>query len=106
MYGKIPGGEEIVKLRIKEKFSKDYITREAGEKLRKMICQASPPIELDFEELKVASSSFFDEGIAKLSLEGFDAKWVNENITFLNLHKLDAALLKQVCLARGIKLNW
>ena len=94
-----------MKIMIKEKFSDDTITREAGEKLRKMICQTQGPLILDFKALKVASSSFFDEGVAKLVLEGFDEKWVNENITFLNLHKLDAALLKQVCLARGMKLD-
>src|SRR3989338_955837 len=104
VHGKTFCGEKMMRIMIQEKFSGDYITREAGEKLRKMICKAAPPIVLDFKALKVASSSFFDEGIAKLGLEGFDAKWVNENITFLNLHKLDAALLKQVCLARGIKL--
>ena len=89
---------------IKEKFKSDYITRAAGEKLRQMICQVPGPVVLDFQGIKVASSSFFDEGIAKLPLAGLKENWIRQNLHFDNLDKWDAVLLQKVCLARGLKL--
>lgn len=95
-----------MKIVIKNEFADDYTTREAGEKLRKKIIQNQVwPLELDFSDIKIASASFFDESIAKLSLEGFTTEMVNKKLHFLNLHKLDAQLLIQVCSGREINLK-
>ena len=90
---------------IRETFKNDYTTRDAGEKLRHMILLSKKKIMLDFSDIKIASASFFDEGIAKLSLEGWDSKKLNDQLEFKNLFKLDQELLQQVCSARGLKLQ-
>ena len=70
---------------IRETFKNDYTTRDAGEKLRHMILLSKKKIMLDFSDIKIASASFFDEGIAKLSLEGWDSKKLNDQLEFKNL---------------------
>lgn len=89
---------------IKEKFQDDFTTRIAGEKLRQMILDSNSGVVLDFEGVKIASAAFFDEGIAKLSLEGWDSKRLKEKVTFLNMFKRDYELLISVCSVRGINL--
>lgn len=90
---------------IKDEFKNDYTTRIAGEKLRIRIIKAKTQVTLDFMDLKIASASFFDEGIAKLSEEGWNSKDLNHNIRFLNIFKKDLELLKSVCSTRGIEVK-
>ena len=87
---------------IKEKFANDYTTRQAGERLKSIIMESSGKIELDFIELKVASTSFFDEAIGKLSEEGNSGKEILKKIVISHIHELDYELLSQVCQSRGI----
>lgn len=93
-----------MKILIKEKFSKDYISREAGERLRMLILSEEGPHELDFSGLKIASISFFDESIAKLAEVGWTSDTIKESLVFKNLYKFDEKLLKQVCIARGLEI--
>jgi len=93
-----------MKIIIGQDFKNDYTTREAGEKLRKIIVQANEKIELDFTNIKVASASFFDEGIAKLVQEGWSSEKIKEMISFENIFNRDMELLKSVCLGRNIKI--
>lgn len=93
-----------MKIIIGKDFKDDYTTREAGEKLRKIIVQANEKMELDFTDIKVASASFFDEGIAKLALEGWSSEKIQEMISFENIFNRDMELLKSVCLGRNIKI--
>jgi len=84
--------------KIKENFSSDYISREAGERLRNQILSAiknKTQLTLDFEGLIIASTSFFDEGIAKLGTEITNEEF-NEFITIKNLNKNDQKVLDQV----------
>ena len=94
-----------MKIIIKDKFEDDYTTRVAGEKLRKMISNTTEKIVLDFSNVKVASASFFDEGIAKLSEENWDSNKVNAFLIFENLFKRDKELLISVCEDRSIKIE-
>lgn len=94
-----------MKILIREEFKNDYTTRVAGEKLRKIILTTNEVITLDFEDIKVASASFFDEGIAKLALEGWTIDMLNEKIKFINIFRKDMELLKSVCTERGLKLS-
>ena len=94
-----------MKIIIKDKFEDDYTTRVASEKLRKMITNTTEKIVLDFSNVKVASASFFDEGIAKLSEESWDSNKVNAFLIFENLFKRDKELLISVCENRSIKIE-
>ena len=62
---------------IKNDFSEDHITRIAGEKLRFQILGADAKKEkiiIDFSGVCIASTSFFDEGFAKLTEAGWTLK--------------------------------
>ena len=82
---------------IAREFSKDRISREAGEKLRTLIVQAGyehQQLVIDFNHLIVASTSFLDEGLAKLADEGWTARDVDKKIVLKNIHPLDRELLQ------------
>jgi glycine cleavage system pyridoxal-binding protein P len=105
VYGQLPFGVNV-KIIIKDMFKDDYTTRIAGEKLRKMIGKTTEKMILDFSNIKIASASFFDEGIAKLGEENWDSNKVNALLVFENLFKRDKELLKSVCENRNIKIEF
>lgn len=93
------------KIHIKSVFKDDYITRVAGEKLRNMILKSvseNKKVELDFTDLMVASTSFFDEAIAKLVDHGWNRDQLSENILFKNLHPKDKMVMEKMCSYRGL----
>jgi hypothetical protein len=93
------------KVSIKKEFSQDYITRVAGERLRNLILEAhqdNQSIEVDFTGVVVASTSFFDESIAKLAEEGWDRAMLEKFVTLKGLNKMDNEVLQRVCKYRGI----
>ncbi len=93
---------------IKEFFKDDYISRQAGEKLRLMIIDAimkKNKLVLDFDGLIVASTSFFDEGIAKLVDEKVNVEDFLDYIILKDLNKNDFKVLKQVSDYRGFQLD-
>jgi len=92
-----------MKIVIKDTFSKDYITREAGEKLRNMIIQSNEVLTIDFSNTKIASTSFFDEAFAKLSDEKIQKKW-KDFICIININELDKKLLIQITKNRNVDL--
>jgi hypothetical protein len=104
VYGQFSFGVNV-RIIIKDKFKDDYTTRVAGEKLRKIIISAGEKIILDFSDVKIASASFFDEGIAKLSEENWDSKKVRAFLVFENLFKKDKELLISVCENRNITIE-
>ncbi|MEK6704548.1 MAG: DUF4325 domain-containing protein [Bdellovibrionota bacterium] len=69
------------KIKIKEEYKEDYITRAAGERLRTAILDARQNGEdciwLDFGGVIIGSTSFFDEAIAKLGEEGWDSEIIH-----------------------------
>lgn len=84
-------------IHIKTNFPNDYTTRQAGEKLKEMILSCeNDKIILDFKGLKVASASFFDEAIGKLSENDL------KKLSVSNIYKLDYLLLQQVCHVRKV----
>lgn len=93
-----------MKISIPEVFKQDYVTREAGERLRLMIygyVTKEKSIELDFADKMIASTSFFDEGIAKLPPNGITPKQIQQYVSILNLHRRDRELLNAMCKKRG-----
>lgn len=94
-------------IKIKESFLSDYISREAGEKLRKEILSAiksKSQLTLDFEGLIIASTSFFDEGIAKLGSDVTTEEF-SEYVTIKDLNKNDRRVLDQVSSNRDFILS-
>ena len=87
------------KINIREKFSSDFITRAAGEKLRLMILEAAEKgevVEIDFSNLMIASTSFFDEGFAKLADSGWTHEKMNTAIVLKNIHPKDKEILEEL----------
>jgi len=94
------------KISIKHDFKTDYITREAGERLRFFILESykkNELIEIDFSDIIVASTSFFDEGIAKLQKEGWDFKKLNKFLKLKSINPLDKEVMISVCKLRGME---
>ena len=77
-------------------------TRIAGERLRNLILNAKENVVLDFIDLKIASASFFDEGLAKLTLEGWKKPDFEKKIVLKNIYKMDLKLLISTCKVRGV----
>lgn len=96
-----------MKIELKKEFADDFITREAGEKLRDQIVKelgGGKSVELDFSGLVIASTSFFDEGIAKLALISDLSKAVKNNLHFVGLHPRDKELLLSLCRKRNLEI--
>lgn len=97
-----------MKILIKDFFKDDYISRAAGEKLRLLIVDMinkKNELELDFDDLIIASTSFFDEGIAKLKDEKIATEDFFTFIKFKNLNKNDQKVLQKVAQHRGFSLE-
>ena len=92
-------------INIKKEFENDFTSREAGERLRHLIIGCNNGVELDFLSLKIASASFFDEGIAKLSEENWTSEKLNSLVTIRNIFPRDLLLLQKVCKTRGLELE-
>ena len=93
-----------MKIEMKKEFEKDYITREAGERLRMSILGAYKKgeiLELDFSGMTIASTSFFDESIAKLAKEGLTKKEFEKIVRLKGLNPRDQKLLDDLCRYRG-----
>lgn len=93
---------------IRDFFKDDYITRQAGEKLRLIIVDSIMKKEkliLDFNELIIASTSFFDEGFAKLVDEKISLEDFFNFIVLKDLNKNDLKVLRQVSDYRGFAIE-
>lgn len=84
------------RINVKADFKDDHITRMAGERMRNMILAATNSgdrVEIDFEGLKIASTSFFDEGFAKLADEGWTMEKLVSLVTLKNIYHRDKKIL-------------
>ena len=93
------------KIRIKTQFKDDFITRTAGEKLRLEILEAkanNETVELDFTGVIIASTSFFDESIAKLAESDWTDQILQKYVHIKRINPMDLKVLKQVCAYRGL----
>ena len=80
-------------------FANDHITRAAGERLREIILDVTKDgdcVEIDFGGAVIASTSFLDEGFAKLAEMGWNQKKLRALIVFTHLHPRDAAVLDEL----------
>lgn len=94
-----------MKVDIKKEFLDDFISRKAGEKLRKIILahfKNGEVVTLDFNNVTIASTSFFDEAIAKLAEEGWSQDTFQRWVVFDNLNIRDQSLVNDLCRRRGL----
>jgi hypothetical protein len=90
---------------IKDEFKQDYISREAGERLRNIIIDSLNDVEsiiIDFSGVTIASTSFFDEGFAKLKLLNWNKDDFNRKVQIINMNKKDYEVLILVCKNRRL----
>ena len=95
----------MLKINIQSEFKEDWISREAGERLRVMILKADQGgeiIQVDFGNKMIASTSFFDEGFAKLVQSHWTQKDLATKIRLLNIHPKDRLILTALCKNRGM----
>ncbi len=83
-------------IKLKTEYKDDYISRVAGENLRKKMVNSKNKITVDFENQIIASISFLDEGFAKLILEGWSKEKIKKNIEFKNIHPRDKDLIDKL----------
>ena len=83
-------------IKLKKEFGEDFISRAAGERLRKIIVVANKKVTVDFEKQIIASVSFLDEAFAKLILEGWSHEQIEKTITFKNIHSKDLELIRKL----------
>lgn len=98
----------MIEINIFKVFANDYVTREAGELLRKMILEnmaAEKITVIVLNNKMVASTSFFDEGIAKLALTKIEKEKIKQLLMFKDIHKFDVPTLLAVCKHRGLVLD-
>ena len=84
---------------IKTDFKSDYISREAGERLRLIILDNHKNniiTEIDFTDTVIASTSFFDESIAKLVLEEWTKEQLDTFVTLKDINPLDLNVLNKI----------
>lgn len=96
----------MTKLSIKNDFGDDYISRKAGERLRDIILDSQKEgkeVQVDFSGVIVASTSFFDEGFAKLAEHGWSLEDFESRLELVNINPFDKRVLDEMCRHRGLK---
>lgn len=87
------------RINIRREFASDFISREAGERLRQLILEAAEgdnSIEIDFGGKIIASTSFFDEGFAKLAEYGWTREKLFSIIKLKNINERDLEVLSDL----------
>lgn len=91
---------------IRKEFPDDRMSREAGERLRNMIIDAVDKdgcVEIDFGGLIIASTSFLDEGLAKLAEHSWSREKLYSTITFKGLHPRDREVMEDLFDGHALK---
>ena len=93
-------------INIRDSFGNDWISRKAGERLRQMIVESTAGgemVEIDFKDTIIASTSFFDEGFAKLTELGWTKGKLHSLVRLKHIHEKDRGLLEKMCENRDMK---
>ncbi len=93
------GGNHMKTIHLKKEFADDWVSRRAGERMRNLILEATKggtAVDIDCAGMLIASTSFFDEGIAKLLLEGWTPKDIASRVRFIQLSPLDKKLMEEM----------
>ncbi len=92
-----------MKLRVADVCGESRVFRDDGLKLRQEIerrWSRADNSEVDFENIRIASASFLDEGIAVLALM-LPVSEIKKRLKIQNITKPDRALLNQLILSRS-----
>lgn len=87
------------RISIPKDFSDDWITRKAGERMRNIILAATADgkkMEIDFAHTMIASTSFFDEGFAKLTQHGWTLQILHARVFLKDIHPKDKEILEEM----------
>jgi hypothetical protein len=60
-------------------------------------------VEIDFSDVIIASTSFFDEGFGKLTEHGWTKNTFDSLISLKNINDRDLSVLREMCKNRGMK---
>lgn len=84
---------------IRKEFADDRLTRAAGERLRETIVAAAgegKSVEVDFGDAVIASTSFLDEGFAKLAEDGWTREELDARVSLVNMHPRDREIMESL----------
>lgn len=91
-----------MELNLQDKCSKQTITRSDGEIIARVITESwekEEKIIIDFNNILIASVSFFDEAFGKLAFE-YSKEDLVKKISFINLQEYDRALVNDIIISR------
>jgi hypothetical protein len=92
-----------MKIRVRDVCKESRVFREDGVRLRHAIEEGwlrADTVEVDFEQIRIASASFLDEGIAVLALR-LSLDEIKRKLRVVNLTEPDRRLLNELTLARA-----
>lgn len=86
-------------------FPEDRVSRTSGERLRSLIIESASkgPVTIDFQGVRIASTSFLDEGIAKLADEGWSFEKARKEVLLKGIDSFDLQILNQLAADRWKK---
>lgn len=87
---------------VQDTCNKKTITRKDGEQVKKIVVDAwekENEIIIDFNNILVASVSFFDEAFGKLAFD-HSIENLQEKLSFTNIEEYDRALLNDILISR------
>jgi len=90
------------RIEIKKELGSDIVTREHGEKLRRLVEEGweADSVTVDFDGLQVNSVSFFDEAFGQLALL-YGEEELRRKVRFEGLDKFDQALVSDIIGSRS-----
>jgi hypothetical protein len=91
-----------MKVNLKKLCGKQTVSREDGLVVAKMLLQAmeeEDTITIDFNNILIASVSFFDEAFGKLAFK-YSREVLAKKLDFKNMESFDRALLNDILISR------
>ena len=88
---------------IERDFRDDWISRSAGERLRNRILSITAgesAVEVDFRGVTIGSTSFLDEGLAKLAHDGWDMARFQRSVIIVGMNRFDRSVLDRLLAER------
>ena len=92
----------VMRINLKAERGKQTITREDGLVIANKLIQAMEKeenITIDFDNILIASVSFFDEAFGKLAFK-YSKDTLVKKLTFENIEEFDRALLNDILISR------
>ena len=91
-----------MRINLKNMCKKRTVTRKDGEQIKKLISESwdrEKKIVIDFNNISIASVSFFDEAFGKLAFV-YPKENLRKKLSFNNIEEYDRALLNDILISR------